>query len=240
MEIAVVQAPPEGVDADVLALPVRAPAVLPEAARELDRALEGRLRRLVDDGELKGEPGRVTLLHSDGRIAAPRVVAVGIGEGGADEADYFRTAAAAAVTRAGQFGGRTLAWLLEPNGVLQPAEQARAIVEGTALGTHRAGLWKTDGEAPPEIERLVLCGEGARPSKPRRAGRTSSRSGRTAAATSSTPRRTSSRPPAWRSGPRSRPAAWGSVSRSSGPTRSTPPAWGRWPPSARGVTILRV
>jgi leucyl aminopeptidase len=161
MEIVVVQAPPEGVDADVLALPVRAPAVLPEAARELDRALEGRLGRLVEDGELRGEQGRLTLLHSDGRIAAPRVVAVGVGEGGADEADHLRTAAAAAATRAGEVGGRTVAWLLEPNGGLRPAEQARAIVEGTALGAHRAGLWKTDEEAPPEIERLVLCGEGS-------------------------------------------------------------------------------
>jgi leucyl aminopeptidase len=161
MEISVVQVPPEGVDADVIALPVRAPAVLPEAARELDRALEGRLGRLVEDGELKGDQGRVTLLHSDGRVAAPRVVAVGIGEDGSDEADRLRTAAAAAATRTGEVGGRTMAWPLEPNGGLSRAEQARAIVEGTALATHRAGRWKTSGEEQPEIERLVLFGLGS-------------------------------------------------------------------------------
>jgi leucyl aminopeptidase len=161
MEISVVQVPPEGVDADVIALPVRAPAVLPEAARELDRALEGRLGRLVEDGELKGDQGRVTLLHSDGRVAAPRVVAVGIGEDGSDEADRLRTAAAAAATRTGEVGGRTVAWPLEPNGGLSRAEQARAIVEGTALATHRAGRWKTGGEEQPEIERLVLFGRGS-------------------------------------------------------------------------------
>jgi leucyl aminopeptidase len=161
MEISVVQVPPEGVDADVIALPVRAPAVLPEAARELDRALEGRLGRLVEDGELKGDQGRVTLLHSDGRVAAPRLVAVGIGEDGSDEADRLRTAAAAAATRTGEVGGRTVAWPLEPNGGLSRAEQARAIVEGTALATHRPGRWKTSGEEQPEIERLVLFGRGS-------------------------------------------------------------------------------
>jgi leucyl aminopeptidase len=109
---------------------------------------------------LKGKLGYVTLLHSDGRVSAPRVVAVGIGEAGADEADHLRTAAAAAAARTGEVGGRTVAWVLEANGGLSPTEQARAIVEGTAIGPHQAARWKTNDEAPPEIERLVLCGDG--------------------------------------------------------------------------------
>ena len=185
MEIAVVQAPPEGVDTDVVAFPMRAPAQVPGAARGLDRALEGRLAALIEDGELTSERYRVTLLHSDGLVSAPRVVAVGIGDDASDDADLLRTAAAAAARRAGEVGARTIAWLLEPDAALSVAEQARAVVEGTALGPHQAGRWKTNGKAPPEIERLVLCGPGGK--RRRRRGeraRTSSRGGRTAVATS--------------------------------------------------------
>jgi leucyl aminopeptidase len=170
MEIAVVQAPPEAVEADALVFPVGGdPVDLPEAARSLDRRVEGLLTRLVEDGELKGDAGRVTLVHSDGRVAAPRILGAGVGEG-ADEADRLRTAAAAAAARACDFGGRTVAWLLEPSEGLSPGEQARAIVDGTAIGPHEAGRWKTNGEAPAAVERLVLCAPGDVADEARRAG----------------------------------------------------------------------
>jgi leucyl aminopeptidase len=158
MEIELAQAPPEGVEADVLAFTVGEPVTLPQPARELDRRLEGRLSRLVEDGELKGERGSVTLLHSDGLVAARRIVAVGLGEDSGD-ADSLRTAAAAAATRTGDVGGESVAWILEPGGPLPLAEQARAVVDGTAIGPYEAGRWKTNGEST-ALERLVLCGEG--------------------------------------------------------------------------------
>ena len=156
MEIAVVQAPPEGVEADALVFPVGDPVALPEGARELDRRVEGRLTRLVDEGELKGDAGALTLLHSDGRVVASRILAVGVGNG-ADEADRLRTAAAAAAARTRDVGGRTVAWVLDPSTQLSAEEQARAIVDGTAIGPYQAGRWKTDGEARAVVERLLLC-----------------------------------------------------------------------------------
>ncbi|MGH3019083.1 MAG: M17 family peptidase N-terminal domain-containing protein, partial [Gaiellaceae bacterium] len=81
MEIVVVEAPPGGVEADVLVFPVPEPTALPGEALELDRALDGRLSRLVEEGELRGETGRVTLLHVDGQVAARRIAAAGVGSG---------------------------------------------------------------------------------------------------------------------------------------------------------------
>src|SRR5688572_18001718 len=160
MEIDVVEAPPGGVEADVLVFPVPDPVTLTEAAEGIDRLLEGRLARLADDGELRGECGRVTLLHADGRVAARRVGAAGVGKGPLD-ADSLRTAAAAAARRTREVGGTSIAWLVEGQGTLPPAEQARAIVDGTLLGPYENGRWKTNGDDKPDLQRLVLCGPGA-------------------------------------------------------------------------------
>jgi leucyl aminopeptidase len=66
-------------------------------------------------------------------------------------------------TRTAEIGGSTVAWILEDNGHgLSSVEQARAIVEGTALGPYEAGRWKTNGDDRRRpVERLVLCGAGA-------------------------------------------------------------------------------
>src|SRR5919106_6475496 len=79
MDIDVVAAPPAGVEADVLAFPVPDPVVLPPSGREFDRLVEGRLAHLIEDGELKGSPGALTLLHSDGGVTAHRLAAAGVG-----------------------------------------------------------------------------------------------------------------------------------------------------------------
>jgi leucyl aminopeptidase len=158
MHIDVVEAPPGGVEADVLVFAVRDPVVLAGAAEGLDRLVEGRLARLLDSGELKGDEGRVTLLHADGRLAAARVGAVGLGNKALD-ADRLRTAAARVAARTLEVGGTSVAWVVEENG-LAAAEQGRAIVDGTVLGPYANGRWKTGAERH-EVERLVLCGPGA-------------------------------------------------------------------------------
>ena len=158
MQIDVVEAPPGGVEADVLVFAVQDPAALTGAAEGLDRLVEGRLAQLVDAGELRGEEGRVTLLHADGRLAATRVGAVGLGSKALDS-DRLRTAAARVAARTLEVGGTSIAWVVEDNG-LAAEEQGRAIVDGTVLGPYTNGRWKTGAE-PSEVERLVLCGPGA-------------------------------------------------------------------------------
>ena len=45
----------------------------------IDELVSGELGHLVEDGELKGQLGRTTFLHTSGRLAAHRVAAAGIG-----------------------------------------------------------------------------------------------------------------------------------------------------------------
>jgi leucyl aminopeptidase len=158
MEIDVVETSPAEVAADVLAFAVPEPVELPAAGQELDRLVDGGIQHLIEDGELKGERGRVTLLHTRKTLKAHRLAAAGVGGDG--DADSLRTAAAETARRVSEVGGKTVAWILGDNG-LPAVEQARAIVDGTALGPYDAGIWKTNAEHAP-LERLVLCGPGAR------------------------------------------------------------------------------
>ncbi|MBD0318278.1 MAG: leucyl aminopeptidase [Thermoleophilia bacterium] len=158
MDVAVETSPHE-VEADVLGFSVADPVELPSAARDLDRRVGGRLAQLVEDGELTGSRGSLTLLHTLDQLPARRLAAVGTGGRAELDADGLRSAAAAVATRAGGIGSRTLAWLVQSDGSpLPPAEQARAVIEGVVLGSYDAGRWKTDGARPAPVARVVLCG----------------------------------------------------------------------------------
>jgi leucyl aminopeptidase len=172
MKIDVVEAPPQAVEAEVLAFAVVEPARLAGPAAELDRLLSGRLAHLIEDREVKGSGGHVALVHTLGQLAARRVAAAGVGKEAALEPDALRTAAARVAARVGALRGGTIGWLLDPALPIAPEEQARAIVEGTVLGTYDPGHWKTAQPEAAAIDRLVLCGEGAGGIEPtaRRAG----------------------------------------------------------------------
>ena len=161
MQISVVDAPPESVEADILAFPVAEPAALGEVGAQLDGLLAGRLAHLAEDREIKGQLGQLALVHTLGELAAHRLAPVGIGKTTDLDADALRTAASRVVQRAGALRGGTVAWALEPGLRLPPGEQARAIVDGTVLGAFDAGRWKTKDSERAPIERLVLCGAGA-------------------------------------------------------------------------------
>jgi leucyl aminopeptidase len=163
MEIEAVDTPPAEVEADVLAFAVPDPVDLGASGREVDELVSGELGHLVEDGELKGQLGRTTFLHTSGRLAAHRVAAAGIGSADGFDADALRTAAAAVALRTSDSGGRSVAWVVGDGLSLDSGEQARAIVDGTALGPYEMGRWKTreEGERRQPVERLVLCGPGA-------------------------------------------------------------------------------
>jgi leucyl aminopeptidase len=128
---------------------------LSNGARELDGRLKGRLQRLAESGELKGELGKAVVLHTDGELNARRVVVAGIGKRDELDADALRTAASTVAHRVADVGG-TLAWLLDESLPLSLEEQARAIVEGTMLGAYNPARWKTQEEPEAHVEKIVF------------------------------------------------------------------------------------
>ena len=151
---------PGQAQADVLALPVTDPVELGgDAARIVEQKLDGRLARLAETGELKGEAGKALLLHLGGELQAPRLVVAGLGRRDDLGVDSFRTAGAAAARAASRAGG-TILWLLDESLPLPPADQVRGLVEGTILGGYEPGRWKThDGNRRRPLERIVIGAE---------------------------------------------------------------------------------
>ncbi len=161
MEITVVEAPIEELEADVLAFPVTDSPELLGIAASLDEKLDGRLSHLIADGELTGKAGAVTLVHTLGELGAHRIAVVGVGQAIRVDADALRTAGARLVAKIGSISSQSVAWAVEPELPLPVAEQASAVVDGIVLGSYDAGLWKTSGESAGGPERVIVCGAGS-------------------------------------------------------------------------------
>jgi leucyl aminopeptidase len=148
---------PGELEPDALAIPFPQEdgASLSSGTRALDERLKGRLQRLVEDGELRGDLGKTVLLHTDGELDARRLIVAGVGKREDVDADALRTAASAVVRRLADVGG-TVAWQLDDSLPLSLDDQARAIVEGTMLGSYSPARWKTDEKPQKLVEKVVL------------------------------------------------------------------------------------
>jgi len=156
-EIAIeVRAPGEGKpDSLAILFPEGTKGAFSNGARELDGQLKGRLQRMADSGGLRGDLGTAVVLHTDGELNARRVVIAGVGKRDELDVDALRTAASTVAHRVADVGG-TLAWLLDESLPLSLDDQARAIVEGTMLGSYSPARWKTQDKPKTGVEKIVL------------------------------------------------------------------------------------
>ena len=160
---------PESVVADVLVAPQAAAEPPTGSLAALDGSLRRRLDGLMEQGEVSGKLKTAPLVHLDGELKAARLAIAGIGAREAVDADTLRTAAGTVAREARGFA-TSIAWLLDETLPLPPAEQARAIVDGTVLGSYDPGRWKSSAE-PHRLERLlIVSGEPAVAEAVRRAG----------------------------------------------------------------------
>jgi leucyl aminopeptidase len=156
-EVAIEVQLPGEVEPDTLAVPLLQDGTdaLANGAGVLGEQLKSRLQRLAEEGEVKGDLGSTVLLHTEGNGNTRRVVVAGIGKRAEVDPDALRTAAAAVVQRVADVGG-TVAWLLDESLPLSLEEQARAIVDGTMLGSYSPARWKTEEQPGKRVDRIVL------------------------------------------------------------------------------------
>jgi leucyl aminopeptidase len=140
--------------ADAIAVPVVGRQREGDAAPPVDERLGGMLARLGESGELRGDQGESLLLYLNGELAAPRLVAAGVGPREDVDLDALRTAGAVAAQSLARVGG-TLLWLLDESLPVPAPEQAAALVEGTILGSYSPARWKTQNDTRP-IEHIVI------------------------------------------------------------------------------------
>lgn len=126
-------------------------AVLEEAAKTLDGALEGALTAYLTERDFKGKVGSLELIPTLGRVTPKAIVVVGVGPQDEVSADAIRKAAGTAAKRLSDRGAvaTTLASLIDG--------AATASVEGFLLGSYRYTRFKSEPK-PIKTQQLILLG----------------------------------------------------------------------------------
>ncbi len=110
---------------------------LPEAGQKIDALLGGLLHEVYAGGEFKGNLGELCTLHTMGKLAAKRVIVVGLGAQEKYNAQSLRRASSIAARHAQDTGAHSLA--LISNWESDPFEtdlSIQAQVEGVLLGLY--------------------------------------------------------------------------------------------------------
>ncbi len=136
---------------------VKAPA---GATGAVDRALDGAITQLIDEGEIKGKKGEITIIHTFGRIGPSRVLVAGLGKSESFTRDTVRETTAAACRRLRRMGITQAATIAHGAGIggMDPADSGQAIAEGATLGLYRFRNYMTsddDGSEGPGSEGIT-------------------------------------------------------------------------------------
>ena len=118
------------------------------ATGAVDKALEGAITQLIEDGEIKGKRGELTLVHTMGKIGPARVVVAGLGKQEDFDADVARRVSSEAVRYLRRRGVNEAVTVAHGAGAggLSPDEAGRAIAEGAVLGLYRFDRYHTNGD----------------------------------------------------------------------------------------------
>jgi leucyl aminopeptidase len=118
------------------------------ATAAVDAALDGAVTQLIADGEIKGKRGELTLIHTLGKLATPRVLVVGLGKQDKFNADTIRDVTGTALRRLRGLGATTVATVAHGArlGDLDPAACGQAIAEGAVMGLYRFDRHKKPDE----------------------------------------------------------------------------------------------
>ncbi len=140
MELTVAQADITTVEGDCIVIDVcqdRLESPLPGAAGEIDHALDGHISLLIEDGEIRGRRGEITVVHTLGRITPRRVLVIGCGPSPEVDANAVRRLGAEMARYARSHRYKRVFAQLPAAGLLDVAASAKATAEGILLGLYR-------------------------------------------------------------------------------------------------------
>ncbi|MDO8472208.1 MAG: leucyl aminopeptidase [Dehalococcoidia bacterium] len=109
------------------------------AAAAIDGALKGLISQLMAQGEIKGKLSEVTMLHTMGKLPAPRVAVLGLGKNADLTPDRLRRSVAEACRALRRAGAKKAAFAILGSGAAGIKDEAavQAITEGCILGLYR-------------------------------------------------------------------------------------------------------
>ena len=150
-------------------------------AARVDKAGNGRLRALLENGEFSGRLGQVSILHAatGERLRAKRVVLAGLGKRSEASLDKIRQALGTAAKAVREVGAKSFS-ILAPglihaggdrsharahaNGApdaepIGSNDAAQAMVEGALLGLYQFNLYRTENAPVKEIKSIAFIVE---------------------------------------------------------------------------------
>lgn len=128
------------------------------ASGAVDAAMGGAISRLIAGGDFTGKSGTTCLLYSDEKLAAPRVLIVGLGAADKFDLHAARKAAAAATKTLTKLGGvKHAATIVHGAGIagLDVQAAAQALAEGALLAAYQPPNYKRE-TARNSLESLVV------------------------------------------------------------------------------------
>ena len=128
------------------------------ATGAVDKALDGAITKLIQQGEIKGKLNEVAIVHSLGKVPARIVAVVGLGKQGDLTIDKIRGLAAEFCRSLRRLNCRRIATIVHGAGVggFEPDASAQAIVEGSVLGLYRFRKHISKEPESPDVEELII------------------------------------------------------------------------------------
>jgi leucyl aminopeptidase len=129
------------------------------ATGAVDRALDGAITQLIAEGEVKGNKGEHTLIHTFGKIGPSRVVIAGLGKEESFTQETVREVMAGTVRYLRKLGMDRVATIAQGAGIagLDARSSGQGIAEGSILGLYRFKNYLTKNEdGAGELDELLI------------------------------------------------------------------------------------
>jgi leucyl aminopeptidase len=124
----------------------------------IDKALDGAISQLINQGEIKGKLNEITMIHSLGRIPAVRVVVIGLGKQAELSQDKVRGATGEVCRYLRKKDVRSIVTIAHGAGIngITYETTAQAIAEGALLGLYKFRKHITRETEHVEIEHITI------------------------------------------------------------------------------------
>jgi leucyl aminopeptidase len=128
------------------------------AAQSLDRSIGCNISMLVNDGEIRGKFGEITVIHNFDRFPAKKIMLIGLGKQKEFTLDKIRQVGAIALQHCRKCCAKKVATVVHGagEGKFDPEEAAQALTEGILLGLYKFDAYKTNKEKDVAIEELII------------------------------------------------------------------------------------
>lgn len=124
-----------------------------------DKALGGIISQLIAAGEIKGKLNATSVVHTYGKIAATRIIVVGLGKASDFTLERVRQAAGTAIRLARKLGAKQAATIVHGAGIggLDATKAAQATCEGSLLALYRFKKYVTKAADTADPVSLTLA-----------------------------------------------------------------------------------